>query len=195
MEWYITFHPFSLKHNGKANQRRIDYGESHYIGPYSDHHSDDGSSQWAKGFPHDGWRIISKPYIEAYKAGESSPTVESDQLVYWYRPTPKDVTCSNDPLGPPDGVEMLSDSIFVTTLLTEPATLTVTSGSNDEASVEVDAGIVTSNFTMGVGSQSFSVTRGGNEIMGGEGGLDITDECEFYNFNVYVGSFGANGGD
>lgn len=119
--------------------------------------------------------------------------MESDQLVYWYRPTPKDVTCSKDPLGPPDGVEMLSDSIFVTTLLTEPATLTVTSGSNKGASVEVDAGIVTSNFTMGVGSQSFSVTRGGDEILGGDGELDIKDSCDFYNFNVYVGSFNATG--
>ncbi|KAK2757728.1 hypothetical protein FQN54_004697 [Arachnomyces sp. PD_36] len=170
-----------------------DYGESHYIGPYSAAHKDDGSSEWTKDFPHDGWRIITKAYIDAYKSGAKSPTVESDQLVYWYRPTPKDVTCSNDPLGPPDGVDMLSDSIFVTTLLTEPATLTVTSGSNSAASVEVDAGIVTSNFTMGVGSQSFSVTRDGNEILGGDGELEIKDSCETYNFNVYVGSFDANG--
>lgn len=88
---------------------------------------------------------------------------------------------------------MLSDSIFVTTLLTEPATLSVTSGSNSPSSVEVGAGIVTSNFTMGVGSQSFTVTRGGEEILGGDGGLDIKDSCDFYNFNVYVGSFDANG--
>ncbi|KAL4912482.1 glycoside hydrolase [Aspergillus aurantiobrunneus] len=168
-----------------------DYGESHYIGPYSEKHSDDGSSQWTKDFPHDAWRIISKPYIAAYKAGEQTPTVESDQLVYWYRPTPKGVSCSGDSLGPPRGADMLSDSIFVTTLLTEPATLAVTSGSQASVEVEVDAGIVTTNFTMGVGAQSFSVSRNGQEIMGGQGGLDIQDSCDYYNFNAYVGSFAA----
>ncbi|KAL2864529.1 glycoside hydrolase family 71 protein [Aspergillus lucknowensis] len=166
-----------------------DYGESHYIGPYSASHSDDGSSQWTEDFPHDAWRIISKPYIAAYKAGDRTPTVESDQLVYWYRPTPKGVTCSKDPLGPPNGINLLSDRIFVATLLTEPATLTVTSGSQDSVSVEVDAGIVTTNFTMGVGVQSFSVVRNGEEILGGDGGLDIQDSCDYYNFNAYVGSF------
>ncbi|KAL4787947.1 glycoside hydrolase [Aspergillus varians] len=166
-----------------------DYGESHYIGPYSENHSDDGAAQWAKDFPHDAWRILSKPYIAAYKAGEKTPTVESDQLVYWYRPTPKGVTCSKDPLGPPNGVNLLADSVFVTTLLTEPATLTVTSGSQQSVSVEVDAGIVTTDFPMDVGVQSFSVRRNGEEILGGDGGLDIQDHCDYYNFNVYVGSF------
>ncbi|KAL3431764.1 glycoside hydrolase [Aspergillus tetrazonus] len=167
-----------------------DYGESHYIGPYSEAHSDDGSAQWTKDFPHDAWRIIAKPYIAAYKAGEREPTVESDQLVYWYRPTPKAVTCSKDPLGPPNGINLLEDSVFVTTLLTEPATLTVGSGSL-EFSVDVDAGIVTNSFPMGVGSQAFSVTRDGEEILGGDGGLDVQDRCDYYNFNVYVGSFSA----
>jgi glucan endo-1,3-alpha-glucosidase len=171
----------------------LDYGESHYIGPYSAHHTDDGASQWAKDFPHDGWRIITKAYIDAYKSGADSPSVESDQLVYWYRPTPKDVTCSGDPLGAPDGIEMLSDSVFVTTLLTEPGTLTVTSGSNSPVEVEVGAGIVTTNVTMGVGVQSFAVNRGGEQILGGDGGMEIKDSCEFYNFNVYVGSFNATG--
>ncbi|KAL2829215.1 glycoside hydrolase [Aspergillus cavernicola] len=166
-----------------------DYGESHYIGPYSENHSDDGSAQWTKDFPHDAWRIIAKPYIAAYKAGERTPTVESDQLVYWYRPTPKAVTCSKDPLGPPSGVNLLSDSIFVTTLLTQPATLAVTSGGHESMSVEVGAGIVTSSFPMGVGWQYFSVSRNGEEILGGEGGWEIQDHCDYYNHNVYVGTF------
>ncbi|KAL4871081.1 hypothetical protein BDV12DRAFT_206924 [Aspergillus spectabilis] len=168
-----------------------DYGESHYIGPYSEAHSDDGSAQWTKDFPHDAWRILAKPYIAAYKAGESIPYVESDQLVYWYRPTPKNVRCSKDPLGPPNGVNLLADSVFVTTLLTEPATLTVTSGNGEPVSVDVDAGIITTSFPMGVGVQSFFVSRNGEDIFGGEGGLDIQDHCEYYNFNVYVGSFGV----
>lgn len=86
---------------------------------------------------------------------------------------------------------MLSDSVFVTTLLTKPATLTVTSGNKPPVSVEVGSGIITKNFTMGVGAQSFSVKRDGKVILDGKGGLDIKDQCEFYNHNVYVGAVNA----
>ncbi|TGO22814.1 hypothetical protein BPAE_0154g00250 [Botrytis paeoniae] len=172
-----------------------DFGESHYISPAEPNHKDDGSSQWADGFPHDGWRIISKPYIAAYKAGVSTPTVTEDQLVYWYRPTPKGITCTNDTLGPPNGREMLADDIFVTTLLTKPATLVVTSGDKTPVSIDVPAGIVTTNFTMGVGNQYFMVTRKGNLILNGYGGLNIADKCEKYNFNAYVGSLNGTSDD
>ncbi|KAJ5506348.1 hypothetical protein N7453_005305 [Penicillium expansum] len=148
-----------------------DYGESHYIGPYSAHHSDDGSSQWAADMPHNGWRNLFKPYIAAYKSGAKAPTVEADEVVYWYRPTPKGVVCTGDNLSAPMGAGMLSDSIFVTTMLTSPATLTVQSGNNAPVSIDVPAGIVTSNVTMGVGSQSFKVTRNGQTILSGQGGF------------------------
>ncbi|PQE27415.1 Glycoside hydrolase family 71 protein [Rutstroemia sp. NJR-2017a BVV2] len=165
-----------------------DYGESHYIAPAEPHHTDDGSSQWADGFPHDGWRIISKPYIAAYKAGATTPSITQDQLVYWYRPTPKGITCTNDTLGPPNGIQYLADEIFVTTLLKSPATLIVTSGSNTPVAINVPAGIVTTNFTMGVGNQYFQVTRNGSPILSGYGGLNIANTCQKYNFNAYVGS-------
>ncbi|KAM0154948.1 hypothetical protein ACHAPG_006173 [Botrytis cinerea] len=172
-----------------------DFGESHYISPPEPNHKDDGSSQWADGFPHDGWRVISKPYIAAYKAGASTPTVTEDQLVYWYRPTPKGITCTNDTLGPPNGREMLADDIFVTTLLTKPATLVVTSGDKTPVSIDVPAGIVTTNFTMGVGNQYFMVTRKGSPVLNGYGGLNIVDKCEKYNFNAYVGSLNGTSND
>lgn len=130
-----------------------------------------------------------KPYIAAYKAGADTPTVESDQLVYWYRPTPKGVECSADPLGAPTGRELMEDLVFVSTLLTEPAELTVTSGGQEPVTVTVEAGIHTSNFTMGVGAQKFSVARGGQEILGGVSEKEISDACEKFNFNAYVGSF------
>ena len=134
-----------------------------------------------------------KPYIAAYKAGASEPSVDQDQLVYWYRPTPKDVQCTGDPLGPPNGRDLLTDAIFVTTLLTSPGQLTVQSGSNSPITIDVPAGVTTHNFTMGVGSQSFSFSRSGSTIMGGAGGLDITETCVYYNYNAYVGSFNGTG--
>ncbi|KNG87646.1 alpha-1,3-glucanase/mutanase [Aspergillus nomiae NRRL 13137] len=165
-----------------------DYGESHYIGPYSANHSDDGSSQWAAGMPHDAWRDLYKPYITAYKSGAMAPIIEKDELVYWYRPTPKNVACTGDPLPQPNGVSMLQDSVFVATMLTKPATLIVTSGSHQPVSIEVPAGIVTSNISMGVGVQKFSVAREGKAIMSGTGGLEIKDNCKHWNYNVYTGS-------
>lgn len=176
-----------------SNRSYTDYGESHYIGPYSAHHSDDGSSQWAANMPHDAWRNLFKPYIAAYKSGAKTPTVEADEVVYWYRPTPKGVVCTGDNLSAPMGANMLSDSIFVATMLTTPATLTVQSGNNAPVSIDVPAGIVTSNVTMGVGAQSFKVTRDGQTILSGQGGLAVKDSCVHYNFNVYVGSITGGG--
>ncbi|KAI0541346.1 glycoside hydrolase family 71 protein [Xylaria digitata] len=164
-----------------------DFGESHYISDSQPNHSDDGSSAWATGYPHAGFRTLWAPYIAAYKSGAEKPTVESDQLVYWYRTTPKDTVCTSDALGPPDGIEYLADVVFVATMLTEPAELTVTSGGNAPATVTVDAGILTTNFTMGVGQQSFSVSRNGVEILSGTSEKDIASSCETYNYNPYVG--------
>ncbi|KAE8393893.1 glycoside hydrolase [Aspergillus alliaceus] len=165
-----------------------DYGESHYIGPYSARHSDDGSSQWAEGMPHDAWRDLYKPYIKAYKSGATSPTVDKEEIVYWYRPTPKNAPCNGDPLGKPNGVDMLHDSVFVATMLKEPATLIVTSGSNQPVFINVPAGIVTSSVPMGVGSQKFWVTRGGKAVLSGWAPKQINDTCKYWNYNVYVGS-------
>ncbi|VUC31218.1 unnamed protein product [Clonostachys rosea] len=166
-----------------------DFGESHYISGSQPNHSDDGSSAWADGFPHDAWRSLMKPYIAAYKAGAATPTVESDQLVYWFRPHPKDAVCTADTLGAPRGKELLADVVFVTTMLTEAGELTVTSGSNAPVTVNAEAGIHTFNFTMGVGAQDFRVKRGGADLLGGTSEKQIDDACEQFNYNPYVGSF------
>ncbi|KAJ7068693.1 glycoside hydrolase [Mycena amicta] len=168
-----------------------DYGESHYIADSEPDHSDDGSSVWANGYPHAGWRIITQAYISAYKSGASAPVVNSDQLVYWYRAFPKNTVCTNDTLGAPNGINLLQDLIFVTTLLTSPATLTVTSGSFAPVTITAPAGVTTHNFTMGIGTQTFSLSRNGAQIAGGTGGLVTKNTCLIYNFNAYVGSFGS----
>ncbi|KAK1637957.1 glycoside hydrolase family 71 protein [Colletotrichum phormii] len=168
-----------------------DFGESHYISGSQPNHSDDGSSVWETGFLHDAWRTLMKPYIEAYKSGASKPTVVSDELVNWYRPTPKNTGCTNDTLGAPNGIQYLADVVFVATMLTQPAVLTVTSGSQASVGVPVDAGIQTTNFTMGIGAQKFSVSRNGVAILGGTSSKEISGACEKYNFNAFVGFFKA----
>lgn len=45
------------------------------------------------------------PYGATYKAGASSPTVNTDEIVYWYYyccPTPHGTRWTNDPLGIPE---------------------------------------------------------------------------------------------
>lgn len=38
---------------------------------------------------------MAKPFISAYKAGSTSVAdhITDDQIVYWYRPAPKDIDC------------------------------------------------------------------------------------------------------
>ncbi|KAF7320663.1 hypothetical protein HMN09_00151200 [Mycena chlorophos] len=162
-----------------------DYGESHYIADFEPDHTDDGSAEWAAGYPHAGWRSITKAFIAAYKAGTTEPVVDQEEVVYWYRSFLKNTPCTGDTLGVPSGVSLLSDSVFVTTLLTSPAVLTVTSGSQAPVSFNVPAGVTSHNVSMGIGAQTFSISRNGVEIASGTGGLQIADTCTIFNYNAY----------
>ncbi|KAJ5919779.1 alpha-1-3-glucanase/mutanase [Penicillium verhagenii] len=183
-----------------------DYGESHYIGPLSSPHTDDGSSKWVMDMPHDGWLEMAKPFIAAYKAGSTEPLpyIEEDKLVYWYRPTPRDVNCDatdttmtgnannasgNFFRGKPNGWESMNDEVFVVALLKTPAQVHVKSGSNSHT-FQAPAGISSWSAPMGVGQQQFAVTRSGRTVLSGTSLKDIVDYCVcgIYNFNAYVGT-------
>jgi hypothetical protein len=169
-----------------------DYGESHYVGPLTSKHTDDGSSAWASDMPHDGWLDMAKPFIAAWKAGSTDVTsfIESEQVVYWYRPTPKGVSCS-DPLGPPDGADHFGDSVFVVTLLKSDAEVTVSSG-GQSLTLQAKAGASSFTVPMGAGQQAFSVSRNGSSVEGlsGISPKEIQADCSggVYNFNAYVGT-------
>ncbi|KAF9238860.1 CAZyme family GH71 [Penicillium roqueforti] len=185
-----------------------DYGESHYIGPLNSPHTDDGASKWVNDMPHDGWLDISKPYIAAFKAGQSSPDnhISSDELVYWYRPAPRGVDCDSTDtcmvpanngsgnyfMGRPDGWESMADSVFVVSLLTSPATVQVNSGGT-VYNYDAPAGASAKEVPMGVGSQSFTVIRDGQTILSGTSLKEIINDCVcgLYNFNAYVGTLPA----
>lgn len=182
-----------------------DYGESHYIGPLSSPHSDDGASKWVNDMPHGGFRDLAKPYIAAFKAGADSVDdyIEEDQIIYWYRPTTSDVDCdSTDNTmaaasnasgnyfhGKPNGFEIMSDEVFIVTLLTDNATLSVTSGDTTQT-FEATAGANSFTVPMGVGQQKFSLTRDDETVLSGTSLKDVQDECicGIYNFNTYVGT-------
>lgn len=185
-----------------------DYGESHYIGPLSSPHSDDGASKWVNDMPHDGFRDLAKPYIAAFKDGADSVDsyITEDQIVYWYRPTPSNVECDstdntmgagsnssgNYYHGRPNGYEVMQDEVFVVTLLTANATLSITSGGTTQT-FDAKAGANSFSVPMGVGQQKFALTRDSQTVLSGTSLKDIQDECicGIYNFNTYVGTLPA----
>ena len=63
----------------------------------------------------------------------------------------------------------------------------LSSGSNSPVSIDVPAGITTVSAPMGLGSQVFSLIRGGSTVMTGTGDLQISSECTVNNFNAFVG--------
>ena len=144
--------------------------------------------------PHDGWLDMAKPFIDAFHAGNTSIDgfVESDQLIYWYRTTLRDVSCSaTDNCGsPPDGWQTMADSVFVVSLLKSPGTVTVTSGSLPPVSFNATAGASSFSAPMGVGPQGFALNRDGQNVLNGTSLHDVSSVCTcgFYNFNAFVGT-------
>ncbi|KAJ4364473.1 hypothetical protein N0V83_009067 [Neocucurbitaria cava] len=169
-----------------------DYGESAYVGPLSAQHDDDGHSKWVNDMPHGGWLDMAKPYIAAYKAGATAPTISEEKLIYWYRPTPKGITCSGDNLGKPPGWDLMTDEVFVVALLQTAGTVVATSGTNTQE-FDAPAGASLYKLPLAVGTQKFTLKRGTTEVMSDTSLRDIVDTCAcgIYNFNAYVGTVPA----
>ncbi|KAJ7616664.1 glycosyl hydrolase family 71-domain-containing protein [Roridomyces roridus] len=182
-----------------------DYGESHYVAPLSSKHTDDGNSKWVSDMPHDAWLDMAKPFIAAYKAGASSPNryITQDQIIYWYRPTLSSLNCDSTDTtagrpannasgnyfeGRPNGWQTMQDAVFVVTLLTQPGTLTVTSG-NQKRTFNAPAGAASFSVPMAVGRQSFALGRSGKNILAANSLRDISNVCPcgLYNFNAFTG--------
>ncbi|WVO18102.1 hypothetical protein L204_105804 [Cryptococcus depauperatus] len=169
-----------------------DYGESHHVGPYNTPHTDDSSSLWASGLDHAAMLDFAIPYIKAFKAGSSVPIIEQEQLVYWYRPHLKDVSCdSTDNCGSkPTGWEFLQDTVFVSTQTKEGGLVKITSGNNPPVVQTVDAGVQMIEVPMSVGQQTFEFVT----WHGGHGqstsNVSVIDTCwnGIYNFNYHSGS-------
>ena len=158
--------------------------------------------------PHDGFLQMAKPYIAAFHAGSKAVDshIQSDQLIYWYRPTTKSASCDSTDnceqpwssptpnpnyfTGKPNGYETMEDSVFVVALLTSPGTVTIKSGGNGPLTFNAPAGASSWQVAMGVGKQSFSLTRKGQKVLSGDSLKDILSECVcgIYNFNAYVGT-------
>ena len=165
--------------------------------------------------PHDGFLQMAKPYIAAFHAGSKTVDshIESDQLIYWYRPTLKSASCDSTDTceqpwsgptpnpnyftGKPNGYDTMEDSVFVVALLKSPGMVIVTSGGNGPQTFNAPAGASSWQVGMGTGKQSFSLTRNGQTFLSGDSLKDITSDCVcgIYNFNAYVGTLPAGASD
>ncbi|KAK3309363.1 glycoside hydrolase family 71 protein [Chaetomium strumarium] len=190
-----------------------DYGESHYVGPLSSRHYDDGNSKWTNDMPHNGFLELSKPFIAAYKNKDTSVNkyISKDQIIYWYRRTLKTLDCDatdttagrpannasgNYFMGRPDGWETMEDMVYVVTLLTQPGTIAVTSG-GQTVTQQVPAGANLIKVPAAVGKQQFSLSRNGQVVLRDTSLMDISNVCPcgLYNFNPYVGTVPAGFSD
>jgi hypothetical protein len=155
--------------------------------------------------PHGGWLQLAIPFIKAFHDSKPSPqsAISTDQLVYWYRPNPLSLDCDatdttmlpadnssgNYYNGKPNGWETVSDSIFVTALLTSPADISVLSGSS-AYHYRAAAGVSTFTVPLSVGKQQFALLRNDKIIQSAVSKRDVTNTCGCgnYNFNAYVGT-------
>ncbi|KAM3072132.1 Protein memo1 [Clarireedia jacksonii] len=155
--------------------------------------------------PHGGWLQLAIPFIKAFHEFKNSPraAISTDQLIYWYRPNPLSLDCDSTDTtmlpadnssgsyynGKPNGWETVSDSIFVTALLTSPADISVISGGSTYQ-YSASAGVSAFSVPMGIGQQSFALSRDGKTVQSATSKRDITETCGCgnYNFNAYVGT-------
>lgn len=135
---------------------------------------------------------MAKPFIAAYKAGSTdvSSYITEDQIIYWYRPAPKDLDCDSTDTtmvsadnssgnyfeGRPYGWETMTDNVFVVPLLIDAGTVTVNSGGTV---YELDAPKGASAYAvgMGLGTQSFELTRNGASVISATALREIKNEC------------------
>lgn len=115
--------------------------------------------------------------------------------VYWFRPTLKGLDCDatdttlvdvpdnssgNYFKGRPNGWETMKDEVFVVTLLTEAASLTMNVAGNS-VSVNVPAGAAINSIGMAPGGVSFSLSRGGTTVLEEASPMKILDHCPVSN--------------
>ncbi|KAJ3840950.1 glycoside hydrolase family 71 protein [Lentinula raphanica] len=165
-----------------------DYGESHYISDINPNVDlGDLAPLYVDGFDHGAWRTIAQYYITWYKTG-SAPAITEDQVVYWYRAYPKAITCSEGDL--PRNSEYPADAVFAFSMLTSPATITMTVG-DSTASFDADAGVAIGSVpfsTQDGQTPVISIVRDGTTVKSGTGAKVIsTSSCPYYNFNPLVG--------
>lgn len=170
-----------------------DFDEATYFSPI-----DDVNKYWpyaahpALGFykSHAGALKLNQYFINWFKTGVK-PAVTNDSIYCFYRTHPKAAVATNDYVGPINWfIGDCEDDIYVTTILTAPATLVVTTGPQT-LTYPVAAGLVNTRVPFQVGAQSFQIVRGGQTVISQIGTPVVAAPVE-YNFNYYTVAASSN---
>jgi glucan endo-1,3-alpha-glucosidase len=174
-----------------------DYTESTFMSP-STYNQLPTQSTGVETETHIGYYELAKYYISWYRYGVQ-PAITKDGMFYFHRTQPMNAAIANDasggcgmgPVVPGQLFGLLQDDIYVTTALTAPATLTVTSG-NTTQSFSVAAGVNTTKVPFSPGAQTLQLLRNGT-LLTQASSHNINGNPTSDNYNVYSGYSIAGG--
>ena len=161
-----------------------DWSESSYIGPPGSSTPGTSDVYWASA-THSAFRAMTKAFIKAFKAGRDSVNVdEPDEGVYmFYRRQPAGAVGTSDRLPLPSDAESFKDKVFVVSLLSRPAEITLVSGDSAPISWTAPAGLNKTSHTWGYGAQVLQARRG-NKVIADKVGAAIVAQLDMYDGNV-----------
>ena len=176
-----------------------DFSESHYLRdlPSQTESAKDfielgDMGGYILGQSHAPWRIIAKYYISWWKTGKK-PHITMDQVVYWYRIHPKATVCTGGSSEPIRNYEFPSDAVFAWVLVKEPATISMTVGSNRYWTFEADGSgphmgkVPFPSYVSQEGVKpQVAIMRHGKVVEYSKGSHAISSACAWQNFNPVV---------
>ncbi|KAL8669454.1 MAG: hypothetical protein Q9168_005960 [Polycauliona sp. 1 TL-2023] len=160
-----------------------DWSESSYIGPATG--SSSGSDVYWASADHTALRAINTVFTKAFKAGKTSVAVEAaDEGVYmFYRRQPAKTAGTADSLPLPSSIGNLKDEVYVVTVLSEPAEVTLTSGDSKPVTWTAPAGLVKTGHRWTLGAQVLQAKRGA-QVIADKKGAAIVAHMDKYDGNV-----------
>jgi glucan endo-1,3-alpha-glucosidase len=165
-----------------------DYTES-YMGPASQVYlTANNNSTWQVTgdylFTHAAYTELNKYFIQWYKTGQKPSW--PDAMYVFYRNASTRMVASKAPGGTAIGWDVSGnptlDDLYVTTILTAPATLVVNTGSTVKK-VSLPAGINHTRIPFEVGAQKFRLSRGRKTLIQITGANVVSSEPYYYNVN------------
>ncbi|THH14940.1 hypothetical protein EW146_g5466 [Bondarzewia mesenterica] len=161
-----------------------DYGESHYIGPIEG--AQPNSQAWVDGFNHTGWLDMTSYYATAFKTG-SFPAIKADKIYMWSRSHSRDANAP-DPVGKPSNFELMEDALWAVAMTTSPATVTLSTSSDNTQSFNVPAGMTKLSIPISPGGTMHGIIqRNGQTVVDFQpAGFTFNGSPQTYNFNAFV---------
>lgn len=167
-----------------------DYGESNYINDISKalpNEFSGGDDAWSIGFKHDGWRLLNVPFINAFKAYETSVSesdIDTELVVFYHRPYPANLMCDGQ-TQPVLGSSFVPDEVTIVSALKSPVQLIVNSGGTT-TNLNADSGIQSNHVSMQLGLQSVTVMRNGVTCGQVTSAVQVNGTCSTPNYNANV---------